>query len=187
MAEPVDEAEIERLALAWKAGDRAAFERLMLALHARLRVHVAAFCDSRELVDEILQRTFVTCFHRIASFTGRGTVVAWLKAIARNHLVDHWRERRRHAVLVDDLPAQAVAEAGLADLDSEAIASERSRRLARCLERLPERSRRLIERRHLDQRPLNELARQFQQPMATLSVALHRIRQALRRCIESGA
>src|SRR5690349_4639234 len=87
--------EIERLADAWKHGDRAAFEQLVLRLHGRLRIHVAAFCDSRELVDEVLQETFITCFHKIGSFAARGTFVAWLKAIARNHLMDHWRERRR--------------------------------------------------------------------------------------------
>jgi RNA polymerase sigma-70 factor (ECF subfamily) len=182
-----DDADIERLVAAWKAGERAAFDELVLRLHARLRVHIAAFCDSRELVEEVLQQTFVTAFQRIASFTARGTFVAWLKAIARNHLVDHWRERRRDAQLSDDLPARTLAEVGLADLEAEAVALERARRLAGCLDKLPARSRRLIERRHLEQRPLNELARQFQQSMASLSVALHRIRQALRRCIESGA
>jgi RNA polymerase sigma-70 factor (ECF subfamily) len=182
-----DDTDIERLVAAWKAGERTAFDDLILRLHARLRLHVAAFCDSRELVDEVLQQTFVTAFHRIASFDGRGTFVAWLKTIARNHLIDHWRERRRHAALSEDLPEQVVADTGLADLDAEDAAAERARRLAACLEKLPARSRRLIERRHLDQRPLNEMARQFQQSMASLSVALHRIREALRRCIESRA
>jgi RNA polymerase sigma-70 factor (ECF subfamily) len=182
-----DDADIERLVAAWRRGERAAFDELVLRLHARLRVHIAAFCDSRELVEEVLQQTFVTAFQRIDAFAGRGTFLAWLKAIARNHLVDHWRGRRRDAELSDDLPARTVAEVGIADLEAEETALARARRLADCLDKLPERSRRLVERRHLEQRPLNELARQFQQSMASLSVALHRIRQALRRCIESGA
>jgi RNA polymerase sigma-70 factor (ECF subfamily) len=177
--------EIERLAEAWKGGDRRAFEELIRLLHRRLRIHIAAFCDSRELVDEVLQQTFVTCFQRIGSFTQRGAFISWMTAIARNHLRHHWRERRHCARLTDDVAEQVIAESGLDDLERHEEAAARSRRLAGCLDRLPQRSRALIERRHLDQRPLAEMARQFKQSVESLSVALHRIRQLLRRCLES--
>lgn len=187
MGDAEEHAEIERLARAWQQGDRNAFEQLVLRLHHRLRIHVAAFCDSRELVDEVLQQTFITCFQRIDSFHQPGAFVAWLKAIARNHLMDHWRERRRCAALTGDVPERCVAEDGVADLEREEVLSERSRRLFECLERLSPRARRLLERRHVDQRPLAEMAQHFKQTVERLSVTLHRIRQALRRCVEGGS
>jgi RNA polymerase sigma factor (sigma-70 family) len=185
--EPVDAAELDQLAIAWQAGDRAAFTRIVGDLQGELRLHVAAFCDSREQVEEILQETFVTCFHKIGLYQPRGTFLAWLKAIARNHLVDHWRERQRCARLDEDVAERLVADSGLAGLEAEEEEQslQLSRRLSRCLERLPPRARTLVERRHLDNRSLAEMARQFKQSMASLSVALHRIRQSLRRCLET--
>jgi RNA polymerase sigma-70 factor (ECF subfamily) len=179
--------DIDALALAWQRGDRAAFTQLVLRTQGELRIHVAAFCDSREQVEEILQESFVTCFHKIGLYQPRGTFLAWLKAVARHHLIDHWRERRRVAALDGDLAEGLVADSGLADLDDPARADERTARLKQCLDRLPGRSRALIERRHLDQRPLAELARQFKQSMSSLSVTLHRIRRALKRCVEEAA
>jgi RNA polymerase sigma-70 factor (ECF subfamily) len=182
----MDASEVDALAIAWQAGDRTAFTRLVLELQGPLRLHVAAFSDSHELVDEILQQTFVSCFHKIAHYAPRGTFLAWLKTIARNHLVDHWRERRRCARLDEDVADRLIADAGMEDLEHESDALARSHLLQRCLERLPERARQLIKRRHLENRPLAEMARQFKQPMAAMSVTLHRIRQTLRRCLESG-
>jgi RNA polymerase sigma-70 factor (ECF subfamily) len=185
----VDHAEIERLAEAWRQGDRACFDELVLRLHRELYLHVAACCDSRDLVEEALQETFITCFHKIETFQQRGSFLAWMRSIARNHLVSLWRKRQHSASLHEDLPNQAVAEAVLAELDDqdEERARKRSDRLSRCLEQLPQRSRRMIESRYLEQRPLRELAQHFQTPVATLSVTLHRIRQALRRCIEAAS
>jgi RNA polymerase sigma-70 factor (ECF subfamily) len=181
------EAEIERLAGAWQGGDRRAFEDLVALTHDQLRVYVAAFCESSELVDEVLQRTFITCFRRIDTFAHRGAFVAWLKAIARNHLLMHWRERQRFARLSDDIAESTLAEDGLADLEAHEDAARDSRRLAKCLERLPSRARNLIDRRYRLQRPLSEMAQHFKQPIQHLSVTLHRIRQSLRRCMESAS
>jgi RNA polymerase sigma-70 factor (ECF subfamily) len=183
----VDAAAIDQMACAWQQGDREAFTGLVIALQGELRLYISSFSDSREQVEEILQETFVTCFHKITLYQPRGTFLAWLKTIARNHMVDHWRERRRCAAIDGDMAEQLVASSGLSDLEDDSeLASTRSARLNRCLEHLAPRARQLIERRHLDSRPLAELARHFKQSMASLSVTLHRIRQSLRRCIEAG-
>ena len=186
----MDAAAIDLLACAWQQGDREAFTALVLELQGELRLYVSSCSDSRELVEEILQETFVTCFHKIGLYQPRGTFLAWLRTIARNHLIDHWRERRRCASLEGDLAEQLLAAAGLSDLEGDPDQdheqrSLQSRRLHRCLDALAPRARALIERRHLDSRPLAELARQFKQSMASLSVTLHRIRQSLRRCMEA--
>ena len=183
----MDAAARDSLACAWQQGDREAFTALVLDLQGDLRLYISSFCVSREQVEEILQETFVTCFHKIALYQPRGTFLAWMKTIARNHLIDHWRERRRCASMDSDLAEQLIADSGLSDLDAERekLLTTRSRRLSTCLDALPPRARALIERRHLESRPLAELARHFKQSMASLSVTLHRIRQSLRRCLES--
>ncbi len=176
---------VEELAAACRSGDRQAFDELVQLLHQRLRVHIAGFCDSAELADEILQRTFITGFRRIDTYLGPDRFQAWLQAIARNQLRMHWRERQRTAKGMADVATLAIIDTTLEDLEAPEQVHARSNRLAICLERLPGRSRKLIERRYLESCPLNELARQFKQSMESLSVTLHRIRRLLRSCMES--
>jgi len=181
------DADVERLALAWQAGDRAAFRDLVLATGRELRIYVAAHCDSGELVEEVLQETYVACFERIAQYKPQGAFIAWLKRIARNRLVDHWRERRRLASLDGDEIETALADSGLTDLDDADERAAASARLHRCLDRLSPRARALIERRHLQSQPLADLAQQFKQSVNALGVVLHRIRRTLRDCMEKPA
>ena len=179
--------EIERLAASWRHGDRSSFDQLVLLLYRELYLHITDFSDSHELVEEALQETFITCYYKIGSYQQRGSFLAWMRSIARNHLITLWRKRQHTARLQEDLPDQAVSEAMLADLEERADEQLRTRAdaLTHCLERLPRRSRQLIESRYVQQLPLRELAQHFQTPVAVLSVTLHRIRQALRHCIES--
>jgi RNA polymerase sigma-70 factor (ECF subfamily) len=177
-------ADIDRLVAAWRDGDRSAFDALVEAVHEELRIHLAALCDRREVVEEALQDAFITCFERIGSYRGPGSFLAWMRAIARNRLRDYWRERQRAARLAGNLTAEIAADAFIAACEEPDEQPSRSQRLAACLERLPAKSRRLIEARHLHDESLSTMAQRFHAPMEALSVTLHRIRAALRRCIE---
>ncbi len=179
--------EMDALAGRAQEGDREAFRSLVLATQRELAISVASHAVSREMVEEVLQETYVTCFEKIVQYRREGTFLPWLKAIARNQLYALWRERRRTAELEGDVLDGLVAENGLADLDGDDdLRQAEVTRLAACMERLPDRARKLLERRYCEERPLAQLAQQFKQSAATLSVTLFRLRQQLRRCVEQG-
>lgn len=178
-------AEIDALAVRAQEGDREAFRALVLATQRELSISVAAHAVSRDMVEEVLQETYVTCFEKIGQYRVEGTFLPWLKAIARNQLYALWRERRRSAELDGDVLDGLVADNGIEDLDLDSDLREvEAAHLAACLERLPDRSRKLLERRYCEERPLTQLAQQFKKSAATLSVTLFRLRQQLRRCVE---
>ena len=180
--------ELDQLAIKAQAGDRDAFRELVLATQRELAISVAAHSVSRELVEEVLQETYVTAFEKLAQYRPQGTFRPWLRTIARNHLFAHWRERRRLAEFDGDLLDQLIADDGLDGMerDDERLEQEGAR-LAVCLERLPERARMLLERRYCEEQPLAQLAQQFKRSAATLSVTLFRLREQLRRCVERSA
>lgn len=186
--EAEDAQRIDELAVAAQSGDRDAFRLLVLATERDLRITIAAHSGSRESADEALQHTYVAAFEKLAQYRPSRTFGAWLKAIARNYLVDRWRESRRFAALdgavLDELVAVA-AEDALESAETEREAEAQTRRLRACLERLPERSRKLLERRYQDGLSLDALAQRFHRTAKLLSVALFRVRQVLRRCLES--
>jgi RNA polymerase sigma-70 factor (ECF subfamily) len=178
---------LDRLAVAAQGGDREAFRLLFLETQRDLRLFIAAHAASREQVDEILQATYVAAFERLAQYRPTQTLRGWLKAIARNRLVDEWREGRRLAALdgaaVDELLAAETVDELEAAESAEAAAAITGR-LAQCLERLPGHARALVERRYCDGLPLAEMARRFRRTTEALGVALFRIRQGLRQCLE---
>lgn len=188
--EAADARRIDELVVAAQAGDRDAFRLLVLATERDLRIAIAAHAGSRDAADEALQHTYVAAFEKLAQYRPSLSFCAWLRAIARNHLVDRWRESRRLAALdgavLDELVA-ASAEDALERADAEREAEAQTRKLRACLERLPERSRQLLERRYQDGQSLDQLAQRFHRTAKLLSVALFRVRQVLRRCLETGA
>lgn len=177
---------IDALAVRAQQGDRESFRALVQNTQRELAISVAAHAVSRDMVEEVLQETYVTCFEKLAQYRPEGTFLPWLKAIARNRLYALWRERRRSAELDGDVLEGLVADRGLEDMegDDEERQAEAAR-LAQCLDRLPDRARMLLERRYCEEKPLAQLAQQFKKTAATLSVTLFRLRQQLRRCVES--
>ncbi|MBA3697769.1 MAG: sigma-70 family RNA polymerase sigma factor [Planctomycetes bacterium] len=177
--------ELDNLAIKAQAGDRDAFRDLVLATQRELAISVAAHSASRELVEEVLQETYVTAFEKLVQYRPQRTFRPWLRTIARNHLFAHWRERRRLADIDSDTLETLIADDGLDGMERDDERHEvESARLAACLERLPNRARQMLERRYCEEQPLALLAEQFKRSAATLSVTLFRLRQQLKRCVE---
>lgn len=65
------------------------FERHFLAVCNFFRNKVA------EGVDDLVQRTFMTCIEAQSGFEGRSTFLAYVLGVARNTLLRHYRERYR--------------------------------------------------------------------------------------------
>ena len=182
-----DPGDLDPLVRRARAGDRDAFRDLVLATQARLALSIASHLVTRDLIEEVLQETYVTAFEKLDQYRQEGAFLAWLKAIARNRLFLIWRERRRAALAHGDALDEVVADHHLADLEEDAAdqRADQVRRMAACLERLPPRARTLLERRYRDGHALATLAQNFKQTTAALSVTLFRLRQQVRACIES--
>jgi RNA polymerase sigma factor (sigma-70 family) len=170
-------------ALAAKAiqGEREAFAQLIVATHLEVRLFVSARVVSAELIEEVVQSTYVTAFEVLNTYVGPGSLLAWLKGIAHNRLRQELRHRSRQQGLecsaLETLLQDQRREEDISDDDN------RTQRLNECLGKLPPRARLLIERRYVDNHGLARLAQQFKQSTGALAVYLHRVRTDLRRCM----
>lgn len=163
-----------------RAGERAAFDALIDCTARDVTSFVAARVSAIGLIDEIVQ----DAFRNLANLENPESFAAWVKGIARHRLLRLMQERRRRA---DDLALDAVIAdlqvAPSAEEPGESDLTERIARLQRCLARLDPRARQLVASHWADEVPINRLAQRYKRTVDSLSSALSRLRQQLRRCV----
>jgi RNA polymerase sigma-70 factor, ECF subfamily len=126
----------------------AAVVRVYGYLHSRCGGDVA-------LAEELTQQTFIQAVRHWQSFDGRSDAVTWLCSIARNKLVDHFREldrqERRHLrLVVREIPVAGGVSVEKTVADREAIAA--------ALRGLPALQRAALILRHVDDLSVREVA-----------------------------
>lgn len=168
-------------------GDEKAMEEIILHLQGELRLFIAARADTLDMVEDVLQSTFVICFRKLDTYEPRGTFLAWLKGIAKNRLLQELKERSRYVALEGTDLEGLVADHRLEAIEKE-TGQETEHELARlleCVERLPERTREMVMRRYRDRTPIKKLARQFKKRAGAVAALLTRARRSIRVCMES--
>ena len=178
----------ERLAIERaQAGDRGALEPL-LANHAEALFSSVLMprLGDRAQAEDILKDTLVTAIEKIGTFEWQGrSFFFWLRRIALHKLIDAHRARGRAERLVGALAVEAEAEAPPAGADDELIALEDRRRaqsrITRVMRDLPERYRRAIELRLVEDRPREACAEAMGVTLGNFDVILFRAVRAFRK------
>jgi len=172
------------LVRAAKDGGRSAFGALVDLHKDGVLVFLAVRMHDRSEAEDLAQETFLTAWRRMEEFDPSAPFGPWLRGIAHNLLRNHWRKHRAHPVggnaELDSL--LGAGEGGLVEIrDGQADALEA---LRYCVEKLGPSSRDLIRERYEDGTSIEELSASHGSKTSALSMRLHRIRAALKTCIE---
>ena len=125
------EAQLKSLMLAALAGDRKAYACLLELTGRRLRLFLGKRMgpDAKDLED-VVQETLIAIHERRASYDSRRPFTAWLHAIAKYKLADHFRRTKNGSTVpLDAIEEPDAADAfgpALAQLDLEALLSRLS-------------------------------------------------------------
>lgn len=105
----------------------------------------------------------------------------WLCTIARFKCLAALRKQRRdrHEVFTDDL-AEKLADLHLSRLED---VDARHKALSACMEKLPEKQRKLVERRYSVESSPRDIAKELGRPVTSVYKLLHRLRRDLQDCI----
>ncbi|MCW3835701.1 sigma-70 family RNA polymerase sigma factor [Sphingomonas canadensis] len=104
------EEQLRMLMTAGLAGDAGAHRNLLSLIAPVLRgFFTRRLGELRDDAEDLVQETLIAVHTRRATYDPRRPFTAWMYAIARYKLIDHFRRHRRHAN-IEDLSAMLVRE-----------------------------------------------------------------------------
>ena len=146
-----------------------------------LRGYIVSLMPGISGVGDVLQETNLVLWEKRHKYEPGSNFRAWAFAIARLRVKMHRRQLMRlGSPLLDEDLAEELAEE--AEETPEEV-EERLSALSKCLRRLDEKNRRLIEHHYFSADSLESLSVSCGRPVNSLRVTLCRIRAALRKCI----
>lgn len=164
------------------AKQQAEFVRLLTNHQASLRSYIISLMPGMQGASDVLQETNVILWEKRHKFEIGTNFIAWAYAIARFEVMNHRRKLSKQGVpMLSDAITQELAEKSI---ETSNEFNQRLTALQQCLSRLSDDQQRLVEHRYYSDENLDFLARQTGRSCESLRVSLHRIRAALRRCIE---
>jgi RNA polymerase sigma-70 factor (ECF subfamily) len=159
-----------------EAPERGAFEEIARRYTPRIRLFFALRSRDASQADDLTQETLLAAYRKRDSYDPSRPFYPWLRGIAR-HVLQNERRRGSWSPLDEALHALAVEEADRLE------AAERGDALAACLETLAPAARRLLDGRYREGMSIQALAAREKRGLKAVSVALVRIRVALRDCV----
>jgi len=142
-------------------------------IHATVRDPAAA--------KDLVQETALVLFRRFGEYDGVRPFLGWALGIAKFQVLGFRRDAARSLVCFDSDLFDRFTEMWT---ETAAAASERSSALEVCLERLAVRPRQMVRLRYFEELNSEEIARRLGGRSAAVRVALQRIREQLRACVE---
>jgi RNA polymerase sigma factor (sigma-70 family) len=168
-----------------RAGERGAYGELVRRHQATVYNIAYRLVGERETARDLAQETFVRAFSALASFDATRPFAPWIHRIATNTALN-WLERQ-HVPTVslerdDTEPARAIPDESN-DPARALLVQEQNAHVRRALIALPPRQRAVIELRHFQDLPYEEIATTLGIPLSDVKSDLFRARQHLRKLL----
>jgi len=158
---------------------------LKTLLDARLRLCAGLWPVLRDThaVEDIFQVTLLRAVAEAGNLRDEDHALAWARVTARRLAIDHLRKHQARMVVLDEQTLDLLD----AELDQRGddVIAERMDALKRCVEKLPERSRRLVDLRYHENRAGQAIADEMRLSLDALYQAMRRVHLALRQCVEN--
>ncbi len=160
--------------------DAAAFLQLFLAHEGELRAFIGAVVRDAGAREDVFQEVAQALWKNFARFDSGRSFGAWARGVAANKVLEEHRRRERSPLSFAPEVVEAIRDAYDA---TERRPGAREEALRHCLQKLPEKSRLLLERRYGAGLKCAHIAREVGQSVDAVYQTLSRLRAALEGCI----
>jgi RNA polymerase sigma-70 factor (ECF subfamily) len=168
-----------------RRGEISAFGGIVERTADEVRAFIAAFCPNAAAIDDLAQVTYLRAYQKLAGCEEVSKLLPWLRGIARNVVFEELRSRRRERTVGEEALESLLdrkAEESLQDTETD----QRLAHLVRCLGKVAEGPRRLLEEFYVTGRRSEDIAESFGKSAAWVRVTLLRLRRRLAECVMAG-
>ncbi len=168
-----------RLMLAFRDGDRRAFEALFARYTPRVLTFLTRMVRDRARAEELTQDVFVRIYNAAGRYEAKARFSTWIFGIAHNLALNELaRAHRRYEQGSDELAELPAADP--APGADEQLSAERTRKqLERALAKLPERQRAALLLRSEQGLGYEEIAQALDTSVSSVKSLIHRARETL--------
>lgn len=163
------------------------FTRVIGEHHSSLRYFIHGLGVNPSWVDDVAQDTFLVAYRRWQEFDSMENPGAWLRAIARNLVLNETAKLNRRQRLLDENLTTLLLEAehdGPAAGELSDLGHRRDA-LRHCLGRLTGKARGVIEARYFQDRNSTQIGEELAMKPAAVRKMLFHARQALADCLKT--
>jgi RNA polymerase sigma-70 factor (ECF subfamily) len=171
----------DKLVKLYANGNNEAFDALLERHQSRLLSMIMQQVGNRQIAEDIFQETFVKAIItlRQGNYTESGKFAAWLSRIARNLIIDHFRQEKSEAsISTDDADLDILNRKELSDLtiEDDMIELQIREDVRRIIRQLPDVQRQVLIMRYYRNLSFKEIA---EKTNVSINTALGRMRYAI--------
>jgi RNA polymerase sigma-70 factor (ECF subfamily) len=156
------------------------FLKLLLTHQSDVRAFLSSMVRDRSQAEDLFQEVCLVLWKSFASYDPERSFGAWARGIAAKKVLQTWEKSKRLPLAFSPRALQAVLEAYTRTERDPAHAEG----LRDCIQKLPDRSRRLLALRYEKSFTLARIAQEVDSTLDAVHKLLSRIRGALQECIE---
>lgn len=185
--EDASESSLEDDVLVKKAigGSESAYKKLVDKYERALYFHILKMVKDREQVEDLVQEAFVKAFDNLNTYSTDYAFSTWLYRIATNHTIDYLRKKKLNTLSIDSPMKTKDGEMEMqlpddsAETDRSIIRKQRQKIVQEAIQDLPEKYRKVIELRHMEEKSYQEIADILDSPLGTVKAHIFRARELL--------
>lgn len=171
------------------AGNNQGYKKLMHKYHDAIFNFIFKMVHDRQQVEDLTQEAFIKAFASLKNFNDEYAFSTWLYKIATNNSIDFIRKRKLQMYSIDkpieskdsdytfELPDDSY------EADKEIISGQKTKLLNEAIAKLPEKYRKVIRLRHVEERSYEEIAEILHLPIGTVKAHIFRAREVLYRSL----
>jgi RNA polymerase sigma-70 factor (ECF subfamily) len=170
-------------------GREDSYKKLVDKYNRPIYFHIRKMIRESEMVEDLVQEVFIKAFKNLQTYSNEYAFSTWLYRIATNHTIDFLRKKKLQTFSIND-PVQTKdgeMEVQLPDnsfaTDEPIIKSERKAIIQHAIANLPDKYRKVIQMRHMEELSYDEIAAELNLPLGTVKAHIFRARELLYKAL----
>jgi RNA polymerase sigma-70 factor (ECF subfamily) len=171
------------------SGDEGSYQKLVDKYDRPIFFHIRKMIREHEMVEDLVQEVFIKAFKNLDTYSNEYAFSTWLYRIATNHTIDYLRKKKLQTFSINDpiKTKDGEMEVQLPDetysTDQPLIKKQRKAIVQDAIKNLPEKYRKVIEMRHMEELSYQEISDELDLPLGTVKAHIFRARELLYKAL----